>query len=690
MNKLIFLLIVFALFYGCSRSPSRSTLDKLSPEEIFDSNSGAVVLIRVYDKDGNMVSFGSGVNIHPEGKIITNLHILKSDCFDFDIKFQKHGVYEDAHITGISPILEDYIILKVNGKNLPSVKVSTRAEYDTGEKVFTIGNPKGFLNSLSDGLVSGKRKYGALEYYQMTASVSHGSSGGAVLDEYGYLVGISTAIIEDGQSLNFFIPINIINNAEIFDTDLTIGKFNSLRKDRAKEYKKTADKFLLSKDYEQAITDYEISLKYYDSYVGAQNINDLIDYYYNGGDLATYNASKSITGDSLSFKEKLTVDTATLTPEKEAAINLVRNSNVFGGISVDAKIKKVLGEEKGNLDIIGWEAGMVNDQTYIVNYSYIDGSGAKGWAFEVNLNGGLVRKVQGDIALEEKYGLRTVLPLDTKDVRNAAWGMNSAEVKNSETFKSFPIADVCSLPGVFEKEEYNYIKDLSAKEAVLSRLFSGYLEVTYFVIINSIGASIIYTFDGGEKDGSTSLSRAYIQFNRPKEFDYQMAMKEEAFPYFMGEFKNIKYILEKQYGKVNTDVTIRGAQNSDYYRKSYTNKWETNTTTIEHVFSSEDYLDIPRIYTHSIRYNSKHFGWGKLFDKSKKIEMQEGAEGSTNNKNQKEDLDKTSFSVFTNKDSNVFHKRNCPKLDTKDDLVEFGSPQEASKAGGLPCNYCNP
>jgi len=52
--------------------------------------------------------------------------------------------------------------------------------------------------------------------------------------------------------------------------------------------------------------------------------------------------------------------------------------------------------------------------------------------------------------------------------------------------------------------------------------------------------------------------------------------------------------------------------------------------------------------------------------------------------------DKSSFSVFANKDSNVFHKRNCPKLDTKDDLVEFGSPQEASKAGGLPCNYCNP
>ena len=265
------------LKYGVS--PPISTLDKFSPEEIFDSNNEAVVLIRVYDKNGYLLLLGSGVNIHSDGKIITNLHVLRNDCFALNIKFQKHGVYTDAYVTGISPILEDYIILKVNGKDLPSVKISTRTEYDTGEKVFTIVKHKGLLNSLSDGLISGKRIYGALEYYQKTASISHESSGGAVLDEYGYLVGISTAIPEDGQNLNIFLPINRINNAETFDTALTIKQFNSLRKDRAVNYKKAGDKFLLTKDYEQAITNYEISLKYYDSHASAQNIRSLIEYY---------------------------------------------------------------------------------------------------------------------------------------------------------------------------------------------------------------------------------------------------------------------------------------------------------------------------------------------------------------------------------------------------------------------------
>lgn len=630
--------ILFLALCGCSRSPSISTSDKLSPEEIFDSNSEAVVLIRVYDKDDNMVSFGSGVNIHSEGKIITNLHVIKSDCFSFDIKFQKHGVYENVHIKGISPILEDYIILKVNGKNLPSVKMSTRAEYDTGEKVFTIGNPKGFLNSLSDGLVSGKRKYGALEYYQMTASVSHGSSGGAVLDEYGYLVGISTAIIEDGQNLNFFIPINIINNAEIFDTDLTIEKFNSLRKDRAKEYKKTADKFLLSKDYEQAIKDYEISLKYYASYAGAQNINNLMDYYYNGGDLATYVASKSITGDSLSFEEKSTVDTATLTPEKEAAINLTRNANIFGGVSVDAELRKTLGRTKGYLKIIGWVAEMVNEQTYLVSYSYIDGSGAKGWFFEVNLNGGIVRKVQGDIVLEEKYGLRAILPLDTKDVRNAAWGMNMAEVKNSETWD-------------FVKEKYDY----------------GDKQISYAGQLNSISAKITYAFDDLYK-----LSIAIIFFEHPKE-------KERDYSYLVGKFNNIKYMLEKQYGKTETIKTNKEGGGSKDYR-TYTNIWKTNTTTIEHSLESTVSFNILSVSsTHSISY----------VERKPKIETQEEVENSTN-ENQKEDLDNSSFSVFTSKDSNVFHNRNCSKLNTANGTVGYPTAQDASKSGCIPCNYCNP
>ena len=254
--------------------PHKEELATYKPSEIFKKSNESVVLIRVYDEKGNVISFGSGVCVHSNGTIITNFHVISSDSFYFDIKFQKHGVFEDVYISGMSPILEDYIVLKVGGKDLPSVDFSLRNEYEIGERVITIGNPEGLLNSISDGVVSGRRFYGDYEYYQMTAPISQGSSGGAVFDEQGNLVGISTAIHEEGQNLNFFLPVyRIYNNAEIFATVLTLEQFNSLCRNRAEEYKKTGDQFLLSKDYEQANNNYEISLKYYDSNADAYYAN---------------------------------------------------------------------------------------------------------------------------------------------------------------------------------------------------------------------------------------------------------------------------------------------------------------------------------------------------------------------------------------------------------------------------------
>ena len=273
---------VFSVFVKVGVLPieQSSKLDyQLSPKEVFNKNNESVVLIKGYDENGNVVSFGSGVCVHSDGVIITNLHVLNSDNTFFDIEFPKHGAYADVYVAGISPILEDYLVLRVDGKDLPSVNISNRTKYDIGEGVVTIGNPEGLLNSLSEGVVSGRRFDADYEYYQMTAPISQGSSGGAVFDENGYLIGVSTAILEEGQNLNFFLPIyRINNNTETFDTALTIEQFNSLRKSRAEEHKKAGNQYLLSKDYKQAKNNYEISLKYYDNDADTYYANSKAEY----------------------------------------------------------------------------------------------------------------------------------------------------------------------------------------------------------------------------------------------------------------------------------------------------------------------------------------------------------------------------------------------------------------------------
>jgi S1-C subfamily serine protease len=77
-----------------------------------------------------------------------------------------------------------------------------------GDRVYAIGAPRGFDETFSDGLISGRRDWGdgRGELIQTNAAISHGSSGGGLFDSNGRLVGITIGGFTDSQNLNFAIP----------------------------------------------------------------------------------------------------------------------------------------------------------------------------------------------------------------------------------------------------------------------------------------------------------------------------------------------------------------------------------------------------------------------------------------------------------------------------------------------------
>lgn len=106
----------------------------------------------------------------------------------------------------------DRCILRVNQSHnkLPEVRKNTVRNKDNvkiGERVYAIGNPKGFENALSDGLISAvhKSKNGK-KIFLTTAGTAKGSSGGALFDDKGNLIGITTAVITDAPHLSIVIP----------------------------------------------------------------------------------------------------------------------------------------------------------------------------------------------------------------------------------------------------------------------------------------------------------------------------------------------------------------------------------------------------------------------------------------------------------------------------------------------------
>lgn len=184
------------------------------PEDIYKNSEGAIVYISTFDIDSILLGFGSGVVVNSEGVVYTNYHVIK-DASRIELRNEK-TIVSEAGIISINPST-DAAILKIPPGLFTSVPVSDSVEVLIGQKVFALGNPRGLEKTFSGGIVSSIRElYGKLNI-QYTASISPGSSGGALLNEKGELIGITCSTFPSGQNLNFAVPVEEFAKIQIID-----------------------------------------------------------------------------------------------------------------------------------------------------------------------------------------------------------------------------------------------------------------------------------------------------------------------------------------------------------------------------------------------------------------------------------------------------------------------------------------
>jgi S1-C subfamily serine protease len=117
-------------------------------------------------------------------------------------------VYEVEGIVAID-FESDLALLKLKGVKAKPLVLADSKEVKIGAPVFVLGSPKGLEGTFSTGIVSSIRKLGKdKDLIQVTAPVSHGSSGGPVLDADGRVIGIAVATMTEGQNLNFAVPVS--------------------------------------------------------------------------------------------------------------------------------------------------------------------------------------------------------------------------------------------------------------------------------------------------------------------------------------------------------------------------------------------------------------------------------------------------------------------------------------------------
>lgn len=176
---------------------NRGEKNKLDGPKVFSKYNTAVFM--VFTSDGYNGYQGSGFFINSDGLAVSNYHVFQGTNIGAEqIKLansdQPYKVIEVLH----SDADEDFILFRVNVSNTNYIPLA-KYKPQVGEKVFAIGSPRGLENTFSSGEVSQWRDKNLM---QISALIDHGSSGGALINEYGEVVGITSGTFADGSQAN--------------------------------------------------------------------------------------------------------------------------------------------------------------------------------------------------------------------------------------------------------------------------------------------------------------------------------------------------------------------------------------------------------------------------------------------------------------------------------------------------------
>lgn len=317
---------------------------KMDLEDVKDS----VVMVEIYDKYGNEIATGSGFCAYQNNMIITNYHVIEGAyaikiVTDWDQKF-------NATKVEIFNAKDDLAILTFDGELVP-LKIGNSDTCKIGQKVYAIGSPEGEKNTVSEGTISNLDRKDEI---RITTPISHGSSGGALLDAKGRVVGVTFAGYDNAQNLNFAIPVNTLNSLvdSMLKNDYTLITANTYT-DAVKEYK-TVEDDMFEKDVIKDNTNYT-SENIEDLYYSTSDFSKFDDTIENSREDVAYNYKKY---DSVSkwkmftyFKELKDYDNS---KDLDTAVNDIYSWEVYDWI-LNLKLTKrwklaILIEELNNLN----------------------------------------------------------------------------------------------------------------------------------------------------------------------------------------------------------------------------------------------------------------------------------------------------------------------------------------------------
>ena len=194
----------------------RPKTKKLSAEDVYAKCSNATVQINTD------LGLGSGFFIS-SGKVVTNYHVIEG-ASSIKVQLNDGRTYDVEYILGYSKELDIAILsIPIETEYLPLNNYSLKV----GEAIYAIGSPLGLTDTFTNGIISNISRYdNNVDYIQINAAITHGNSGGPLINAYGEVIGINSMGIE-GEDLNFAINIYQLYQVET-SCPITVSDYDEL------------------------------------------------------------------------------------------------------------------------------------------------------------------------------------------------------------------------------------------------------------------------------------------------------------------------------------------------------------------------------------------------------------------------------------------------------------------------------
>ena len=206
MKRLIALLILLTMLMTLCACGNKSFSD--NPDAMAEA-SASILTIEVYDKSDNLLGTGSGFVAFDSNTVVTNFHVI-AGAYSISVVDERKNISDVTHVLACDEELDIALLQIESTEEYEPLALQSKDTSQKGEKVVAIGSPLGISNTISNGTLSGFVEIAGSQYIQFTAPVSHGSSGGALFNDEGLIIGVTSASLSEGQNMNLAIPISYV------------------------------------------------------------------------------------------------------------------------------------------------------------------------------------------------------------------------------------------------------------------------------------------------------------------------------------------------------------------------------------------------------------------------------------------------------------------------------------------------